>query len=104
MGAAPERMLREMAEALEAFAQERPLVLLFEDMHWADPSTLAWIAYVARRPDPTRLLLLGTYRPLEVGASAHPLGTVKLELERQQRCQEVALPSFADDDVAAYLS
>jgi predicted ATPase len=47
--AAPERMLREMAEALEVFALERPLILLLEDVHWAAPSTLTWIAYIARR-------------------------------------------------------
>jgi len=33
-------MLREMAEALEVVTQERPLVLVFEDLHWSDPSTL----------------------------------------------------------------
>jgi DNA-binding winged helix-turn-helix (wHTH) protein/predicted ATPase len=102
--AAPERMLREMAEAVEALASDAPLVLLFEDVHWADPSTLAWMAYIARRPDPTRLLLLATYRPIELDASAHPLGPVKRELELQQRCQELALPSFARREVQAYLA
>jgi DNA-binding winged helix-turn-helix (wHTH) protein/predicted ATPase len=102
--AAPERMLRELTEAMEAFARDTPLVLLLEDVHWADPSTLAWIAHVARRSDPTRLLLLATYRPLEVDAQAHLLGAVKRELELQQHCQELALSLFTRDDIDAYLA
>lgn len=104
LGAAPERMLRELAEALEVFAVHQPLVLLFEDVHWADPSTLAWMAYVARRPDPTRLMLIATYRPLELDGSAPPLAAVKRELDLQQRCEELALPSFVRADVEAYLA
>src|SRR5262245_36422257 len=46
------RMLRELAEALEVLTAERPLVLVFEDLHWSDRATLEWLAYVARRRDP----------------------------------------------------
>ena len=63
LGASQGRMLRELTEALEAFTRERPLVLVLEDLHWSDRATLEWLAYVARRPDPARLLMLGTYRP-----------------------------------------
>lgn len=104
LSAAPERMLREMAEALEVFALETPLVLLLEDVHWADPSTLTWIAYIARRTDPSRLLLLATYRPLEVEMSDHPLAAIKRELEIQQRCRELPVPFFSRQNVEAYLS
>jgi DNA-binding winged helix-turn-helix (wHTH) protein/tetratricopeptide (TPR) repeat protein len=102
LSAAPERMLRELAEALEVFALDRPLLLLLEDLHWADSSTLMWIAYIARRTDPTHLLLLATYRPLDEH-NGHPLTAVKRELELQQRCQELTLPFFSRHDVDAYL-
>ena len=46
------RMLRELAEALEVLTAERPLVLVFEGLHWGDQATLEWLAYVARRRDP----------------------------------------------------
>jgi predicted ATPase len=49
-GAPPARMLREMSEALEALAAERPLVLVLEDLHWADRSSFELLASVARRP------------------------------------------------------
>ena len=64
-GATRERMLRELAEAVEILAQERPLVLVLEDLRWSDMSTLDWLAYVARRRAPARLLGLGTYRPID---------------------------------------
>src|SRR2546425_3379985 len=61
-GATRERMLREMAEAVEALTAERGLVLVFEDLQWSDHSTLELIAYLARRPEPVRLIVIGTYR------------------------------------------
>ena len=64
-GATRERMLREMAELLEAVTAERPMILVLEDLHWSDHSTLELIAYVAQRRAPARLLLIGTYRPAE---------------------------------------
>jgi predicted ATPase len=48
-GTTQQRMLREMAEALGAIAEDTPLVLLFEDLHWSDFSTVELIAAVARR-------------------------------------------------------
>ena len=50
-----QRMLREMAEALEALTAEVPLVLVLEDLHWGDYSTLDLIASLARRREPARL-------------------------------------------------
>ncbi len=57
----PERMLRELAEAAETMALERPLVLVLEDLHWSDHATLDWLAFVARRRRPARLFVVGTY-------------------------------------------
>jgi predicted ATPase len=48
-GATRERMLREMGEALEVLAADRPLVLILEDLHWSDHSTLDLISYLARQ-------------------------------------------------------
>src|SRR5262249_19698654 len=44
----PARMLREMADALEVLTRTRPVVLVLEDLHWSDPSTIDLITYVAR--------------------------------------------------------
>jgi predicted ATPase len=96
------RMLRELTEALEVLTTERPLVLVLEDLHWSDVSTLAWLAYVARRPDPARLLLLGTYRPVDAIVRAHPIRAVMTELTQHQQGTELLLDYLSAGEVAAY--
>ena len=61
--AAQQRMPGDLCAALEELAAEKPLILVLEDMHWADDSTLHLISALARRRAPARLLILVTYRP-----------------------------------------
>ena len=104
-GATRERMLREMGEALDALTADLPLVLILEDLHWSDYSTLDLISYVARHPQSAaKLLLIGTYRPTELNLSGHPLKAVKRDLLAKQQCEELPLEYLSRDDVAKYLS
>jgi len=103
-GVTQQRMLREMTQALEALAAETPLVFALEDLHWSDFSTLELISAIARRTEPARLLILGTYRPTEMLASDHPLRTMKQELELHRNCEELRLELLSEADVAAYLA
>jgi predicted ATPase len=102
--ATPERMLREMAKVLEALTAERPLVLALEDLHWSDPSTLDLLSLVARRTEPARLLIIGTYRPLGVIVRDHPLKTVKQELQVHNYCQELELEPLSEAQIVEYLA
>jgi predicted ATPase len=103
-GATPARMLRELAEGLEALSAERPLVLVLEDLHWSDPSTVEALALLARRRDPARLLVLGTYRPVDLIVHDHPLKQVARELAAHGQCVEVALRELSAPAVAAYVA
>jgi DNA-binding winged helix-turn-helix (wHTH) protein len=103
-GVTQQRMLREMAQALEALAAEAPLVLLLEDLQWSDFSTLELISAIARRSEPARLLILGTFRPVEMLAHEHPLRTMKQELELHRHCEELRLKLLNEQDVAGYLA
>ncbi len=76
LGATRERMLREMAEAVEVLTAQTPLLLVLEDLHWSDYATLDLVAFLAQRQEPARLLLIGTYRPVEVIVSGRPLKAV----------------------------
>lgn len=104
LGATRERMLRELAETLEVLTVARPLVLVLEDLHWSDTATLDLVAWLARRREPARLLVLGTYRPVEVIAHRHPLQAVKQDLSLHGQCAELRLESLPEAAVAAYLA
>jgi DNA-binding winged helix-turn-helix (wHTH) protein/tetratricopeptide (TPR) repeat protein len=103
-GTTQARMLRELAEAVEKLTAEHPLLLVLEDLHWSDASTLAWLSYVARRREAARLLVLGTYRPVETIVAAHPLRALTHELRGRGQCEELLLDYLSEDAVAAYLS
>jgi DNA-binding winged helix-turn-helix (wHTH) protein len=104
LGATRERMLRELAEALEALTIERTLVLVLEDLHWSDAATLDLVGYLARRRASARLLVLGTYRPVKVIVRAHPLHALKLDLTLHRQCTELPLQLLTVADVAQYLN
>jgi DNA-binding winged helix-turn-helix (wHTH) protein/tetratricopeptide (TPR) repeat protein len=103
IGASNERMLREITEALEAFTTETTLILVLEDLHWGDYSTLDWISYWAQRRSPARLLLIGTYRTTEAMGNNHPLRTVKQELQSHNQCQELPLAFLSKDAIGELL-
>lgn len=104
LGATPERMLREMAEALEALTRETLLILVLEDLHWSDYATLDLLAAVARRREATHLMIIGSYRPVDVVVSEHPLKSLKQELQGHGQCEEVALDLLTPNHVATYLA
>jgi tetratricopeptide (TPR) repeat protein len=104
LGTTRERMLREMTEAMEALTAERPLVLLLEDLHWSDPSTLELVTAVARRRETARLLLIGTYRPVDVIVRGHPLRAVTQELALHGTSGELPLELLGKADVGRYLA
>jgi DNA-binding winged helix-turn-helix (wHTH) protein/tetratricopeptide (TPR) repeat protein len=104
MGATRERMLREMAETIEGMTASRPLILVFEDLHWSDYSTLALIATLARWQEPARLLLLGTYRPTDAAMRDHPLHRVQQELHVHALCAELLLTFLPETAIAAYVA
>ena len=103
-GATRERMLREMAEALEALTAEQPLILWLEDLHWSDVSTLDLLSVVAQRPEHARLLVIGTYRPVEMLANGHPLRAVKEALQLHRQCEDLRLALLTAAHVTDYLT
>jgi predicted ATPase/DNA-binding winged helix-turn-helix (wHTH) protein len=91
---ASERMPGDLCSALEELTAERPLMLIFEDLQWADDATLHLISALARRRGPAKLLLLATYRPQDV-ATEKPLRGLKQDLRMRRLCTEIALEPLA---------
>jgi tetratricopeptide (TPR) repeat protein/predicted Ser/Thr protein kinase len=104
IGASKERMLREMGDALEALASATPVVVLLEDLHWADPSSIDLLRHLCQRIGRLRLLIVGTYRAAEVESSKHPLKGYKLEMLAHSLFEEVALSLLKEEHVASYLN
>jgi predicted ATPase len=103
-GSTHERMLREIGEALETITTEKPSLLMLEDLQWVDFSTVDLISALARRRAPSKLLLIGTYRPVDVTLADHPVKAVKQDLLVHHLCREVALEPLAESEVAEYLA
>ena len=99
-GATRERMLREMVEALDAFTVEAPLLLVLEDLHWSDPSTLDLLAALAHRMEPAQLLVIGTFRP---GDAPEGLAGLARDLRARNRCDWIALDPWPETDARAYI-
>ncbi|HXH07603.1 MAG TPA: AAA family ATPase [Vicinamibacterales bacterium] len=103
LGAGAQRMLREIGEAIDALTGQRPLLLVLEDLHWSDFSTLDLVSFLARHPAGSRFMVLATYRPSEVASQHHPLNAVRRELLMHRRCTEIALEGLNARDVQDYL-
>jgi predicted ATPase len=99
-----ERLKREIAALFEELGRIQPVVLCFDDMHWADPSTTDLLAYMARRIDSTRLLIITTCRPSDLAQARHPFLPVKLDLRARGMCREVMPGSLDLGAVAKYIA
>ena len=103
-GATRQRMLREIGDALETIASESPVLLVLEDLHWADPSTVDLISALARRRGTAKLMVIGTYRPVDLALASHPLRGVEQDLLIHQLCRELALEPLSEIEIAEYLA
>jgi tetratricopeptide (TPR) repeat protein len=104
LGGTRERMVREFCEALEGITSQTPLLVILEDLHWVDPSTLDLISAFARRRGSAKVFLLVTYRPIDVILSQSPLKTLKQDLLVRHLCHEIAIERLEEPDVAEYLA
>lgn len=104
LGATRDRMLRELVESVEVLTAGKPLLLVLEDLHWADYSTVDLIACLARRHEPARLLIIGTCRPGDAKLRGHPLHALIQELRARGLCEELPLPFLDETGVEEYLS
>ena len=99
----PDRAVRLLAEAVEALATEHVVIFVLEDLHWSDPSTLDVLSYLAQRPEPSRLMVLATYRPTDAILLRHPLRRLEQELRARQRSAQLALSRLTAPSVQRWL-
>ena len=96
------RLFEGVMAALVALSRAAPVVLLIDDLQWADNSTLALLRYLIRHTDRAPLLVVAACRDGEVGAG-HPLTAVLADLHQQDLVTVVPVPGLDQSEVAAML-
>ena len=101
-GSAQRRLFEALLSLLERLGQQGPVVLALEDVHWADRSTRAFLAFLARSLCDEPVLVILTYRSDELHRR-HPLRPLLAELERAPRARRIELARFDRDELAEQL-
>ena len=96
------RLYEVLLALLERIGREQPLVLIIEDIHWADRSTRDFLVFLSRTICRERVLVVCTYRSDELHRR-HPLRPVMNELERGERARRIPLSPFTRDELASQL-
>ena len=102
----PEQARFRLFDAITAFlhsaSQSRPLVVVLDDLHWADKPSLLLLQFIAREIGNSRLMIVGTYRDMELSRQ-HPLSESLGELTRERAFQRVLLRGLSQEDVARFV-
>src|ERR1700678_1789283 len=104
LGATRERMVREIGNALDSITAETGLLLLLEDLHWVDDSTVDLISALARRRTPAKLMLLATCGRLDAEPTGYPLRALMPYLLVHRLCREIDLTPLSEAEVEEYLA
>ncbi|MGY1754756.1 ATP-binding protein [Blastococcus sp. SYSU D01042] len=97
------RLVTAATEALVASAEPTGLVVVLEDLHWADPTSLRLLRHLAGELHRSRLLVLGTYRDPAGPSAAEHLAAALPDLLRWPGTELIELGPLAEDDVGRYL-
>lgn len=96
------RLFDAVATFVVRSASARPAVIVLDDLHAADRSTLALLDFVAQACSRASVLIIGTYRDIEVGAG-HPLTETLSSLTRTTDCLQLVLTGLSPEDTAHFV-
>ena len=96
------RLFDSITSFLKGASRTKPLVLVLDDLHWADESSLLLLQFLARELEGSRLLVVGTYRDVEL-SRRHPLAETLAELTRERLFQRVLLKGLTQEDVDRFI-
>src|SRR6185437_13331771 len=95
----PQRLLRAVTGFLEALGSGQPLAVILDDLHWADESSLRLIQHLTRHTRNQRILLIGTYRDVDVRPD-HPLARALADLDREGLVEQISVPDLDEAETA----
>jgi len=96
------RLFESVSDLLEAVSRSTPIVLVLDDVHWADKPSLLLLRHLLRRPAATPLLILATYRDTDLDRS-HPLSDVLADLRREPGVERLDLLGLDAGEVTDFM-
>ena len=104
----PGDLMFQVREALGHSSQKQPLILVLEDLHWADSASIQVLHFLARNIGCMRAMIVATYRPEDISFEvaeglSHPLFDSLRVMRREALCTEVSLGELSEDEVADLL-
>lgn len=107
MSVAPEqarfRLFDTITSLLKQASRNQPLVLILDDLHWADKPSLLLLQFLVREIRDASILVVGTYRDVELKRT-HPLAQLLGDLAREPHCERITLRGLDEKDVADFLA
>ncbi len=96
------RLFDSIATFLKTASRSQPLLVILDDLHWSDKPSLLLLEFVARELHDSRVLLVGTYRDVELNRK-HPLAVTLGDLTKERLFEKVLLRGLQKDDVARFI-
>jgi transcriptional regulator with XRE-family HTH domain len=98
------RLFDAISRFLLAVSERQPVLLVFDDLHWADLDSLRLLRHVINYAGLGRVLILGTYRDPEIGLTReHPLRATLAALRRETYYEQIDVSGLGPDELAVYL-
>jgi tetratricopeptide (TPR) repeat protein len=97
------RLFRSIAGFFSRASQKAPMALILEDLHWGDRSSLLLLEFLAQELESSPVLLIGTYRDVELNRR-HPLGQTLAELNRRQHFLRMTLRGLEEQEVGRIIA
>ena len=96
------RLFDSITSFLKTASQSQPLVIVLDDLHWSDRPTLTFLEFIARELSQSRVLVVGTYRDMELNRR-HPLSVTLGDLARERLYQRVLLRGLTQADIGRFI-
>ena len=96
------RLFDSITSFLKSASQSQPLVIVLDDLHWSDRPSLSFLEFMARELGQSRVLLICTYRDMELNRR-HPLTVTLGDLARERLYERVLLRGLTEQDISRFI-
>lgn len=99
-----DNVFRQYTKIIESISESNTLILVLEDLQWADVSSVDLLFHLARNIDGYPILIIGTYRPSEIEVKQHRIKEIKAEMDRYKICHEISIGLLSKKNLVKYLN